>query len=195
MLRIFMFVVALSMMFTPSQINKLKENAMFYAYNNGNEIVLTQESQDKIENLITASLKGARRLPALGVSLHDETMQAVQSGVWLRFKFAKTFEVDGMPFDDILVEIRPDMYGTNLIRGNNGRYEGRCFYVDLKHNCNELYGYLMSLPVGENKFDNNLQDIESGKATQTILQFLQEDDDMFSNRGKQAIPLKESLKH
>lgn len=189
MLKLFIFFSALALLFTPAQIKDIKENTMFYAYKDGYQIEITDERQDKVESLLRESLKGARKMPAFGVSLHDETVSAVNSGIWLRFKFSKKYEVDGMPFDEILVQVQKDMYGTNLIRGNDGRYEGRCFYLDLKNNCDKLFEYLSSLPVMEQKFEGTALDSAEGNSTDVLLQVLQDEDDMFSNRGKHALPL------
>ncbi len=135
-----------------SDVNKLKENILFSAYNNGNQIEMTEKDTQKFDDLFVALLKDCRVMPAYGVSLHDETMKAIEKGIWLRFQFDETMEINGLPFDELLINLTKDMYGFNVVRGNSGKYEGRCFYIDLPRNLDTLYEYMIELPVSENKF-------------------------------------------
>lgn len=114
-------------------------------FNNGEEIVITEVQEDEIQKLLSQALSGSRDMPAFGVSLHNETIKAMQSGIWLELNFSETTEFDEMPFDSILIHIEKDTGGVNLIRKFEGLYDGRCFYLDLENNFNELYDYLASL--------------------------------------------------
>ena len=75
---------------------------------------------------------GAHEMPAYGVSLHHETVKAMQSGVWAEFDFDKELESGGMPYEKLLVNVQPEWTGFNIIRytAKHG-YAGRCFYYDL----------------------------------------------------------------
>ena len=73
--------------------------------------------------------KKARLMPAFGVSLHDDTIQALSEGKWLKVYFSRELEKNGLPFDSIVFEIT-NVIGMNLIREYDGRYDGRCLYVD-----------------------------------------------------------------
>ncbi len=114
-------------------------------YNNGSEIVITEEQEDEIQKLLSEALLGSRDMPAYGVSLHNETLKAMQEGIWIEFKFAETTEFEGMPFDSLLIHLEKDTGGVNIIRQYEGLYDGRCFYLDLEHNFNDLYDYLALL--------------------------------------------------
>lgn len=156
MLRLLFVFVALVTMFTSGSNalpEGLKDKVMFEAYNNGEKIVISEENASEIDRLFCCSLKGCRVMPALGVSLHDETMQAIEEGIWLRFAFDEKLEINGLHFDQLLIKVTKDMYGFNIIRGNKGKFDGRCFYIDIKHNMDDLYSYLLSLPVGDEKFE------------------------------------------
>ena len=75
---------------------------------------------------------GAHEMPAFGVSLHREPVKEINRGVWVEFDFAESMEANGMPFEKLLVAVRPENCGFNIIRytAKHG-YDGRCFYYDL----------------------------------------------------------------
>lgn len=145
-----------------------KKDMMLQAYNNGNQIIMQQEDMANVDRLLFESLRGSCPVPALGVSLHDETMQEVTNGVWLRFAFDGQHEIDGLPFDQLLLCVKEDVSGTCVIRGNNGKFDGRCFYLNLEHNFNQLYQFLVSLPTGQQTFVAQPEKIESNSSGRII---------------------------
>ena len=50
-----------------------------------------------------------------------------------------------MEFDRLLIEIKPNMYGFNIIRGIGDLYEGRCYYLNLSDDSTKLYKFLKSM--------------------------------------------------
>lgn len=85
-------------------------------------------------------------IPAFGVSIHQETIKVISKGVWLKLKYNNTQSVDDMSFDELLIEVDPEFMGFNIIRGNSGRYEGRCYYINLiQNNMSKLYNYLKEI--------------------------------------------------
>ena len=95
-----------------------------------------------IKNVILDMMKGSHEMPAFGVSLHNETLSAMNDGVWVELKYNKTYTHNDMPFDALLISVKPEDSGFNIIRNQNGRYEGRCFYISLESNMQSLYEYL-----------------------------------------------------
>lgn len=77
-------------------------------------------------------IEHAYEMPAFGVSLNNETLEAMNSGRWIEFEFDKKQEYNGMPFEKLLIQVESVFKGFNLIRFNreNG-YSGRCFYFNL----------------------------------------------------------------
>ena len=74
----------------------------------------------------------AHRMPAFGVSLHAETVNALKVGVWAEFTFPQTFSTDGMHYQKLLVSVNPEWRAFNIIRYSAERgYDGRCFHLDL----------------------------------------------------------------
>ena len=97
----------------------------------------------ELNQILKKMLNNSRTMPAFGVSIHNETIEAMKSGVWLRLIYENETWVDGMNFDELLININPTFSGFNIIRGNNGIYEGRCYYIDLVDNTMKaLYEYL-----------------------------------------------------
>lgn len=101
---------------------------------------------DKLNSVLIDMLQNSHTMPAFGVSIHTETIKAINSGVWLKLQYNGTQIVDDMPFDELLIEINPEYNGFNIIRGERGIYQGRCYYIDLVTNdMDKLFKYLESL--------------------------------------------------
>jgi len=109
--------------------------------NNYCDISDSQQLNDVLHNM----LEDCRVVPALGVALHDETIQMMQEGVWLKLQYANTIWADGMNFDTLLININRDFNGFNIIRGNQGKYEGRCYYINLNNTMQSLYDFAVNL--------------------------------------------------
>lgn len=98
---------------------------------------------NQLNIVLSDVLDNCHTMPAFGVSIHAETINAIQKGVWLKLQYNGTQTVDGMPFDELLIEVNPDFQGFNIIRGNKGIYEGRCFYINLINNTMKpLYDFI-----------------------------------------------------
>ena len=89
------------------------------------------DNLDELNNVLNDMLQDSHTMPAFGVSIHTETLNAIKNGVWLKLQYNGTQNVDDMPFDELLIEVNPEFSGFNIIRGNKGIYDGRCFYIDL----------------------------------------------------------------
>lgn len=80
-------------------------------------------------NAMTAQ---AIQMPAFGVSIDRLTREELRHGYWAEFVFPSAHVCAGMPFERLLFKIEPDYRGINLVRCNGGKYEGRCYYLDLR---------------------------------------------------------------
>ena len=96
----------------------------------------------EVLKVITDMMNGYHEMPAFGVSLDNETRQAMKQGVWLELKFGEVKSHNGMPFESLVIEVAPNYGGFNIIRQTDGKYEGRCFYVSLDGDMSILYNYL-----------------------------------------------------
>ncbi|MBE5736740.1 MAG: hypothetical protein E7356_05275 [Clostridiales bacterium] len=86
---------------------------------------------DTFNNAINQTLEGAHAMPALGVALHEETIAAMQEGFWIELIYDKEYMYNEMPFDKLLIQVRAEDSGFNIIRHYNNKYDGRCYYVSL----------------------------------------------------------------
>lgn len=142
------------------------EAQMVKVYNDGQEIVMSQQVKSDFDTLFVEALDDARQMPAFGVSIHKLTVEEMKSGIWVKFIYQQTMEADGMPFDELLVHVQKDMHGVNIIRGNGGSYNGRCFYLDLNGTLDEVYDFLANL---ENEEETMEVELEKGEEKGTII--------------------------
>ena len=113
-----------------------KDDYNILVYINGKEIDVEDR---EIEDVLSKTFENHREMPAFGVALHDETVEAKKQGVWLEIVFKENQVHNEMPYDKLLINIDPEFTGCNLIRFYDNQYSGRCFYVDLCGNMENLY--------------------------------------------------------
>ena len=160
---LFLFVIfpILFCFSTAGVVDLFCEAEMIVFYKDGQQVLLSQKEQNQIDNLFSEAIEDSFSMPAFAVSLDNLTKEEMKSGLWLEFVFDKTMSINEMPFDSLLVNVNKDQYGINLIRGNDGIYEGRCFYLDLRgKNLDELYDYLSNINSNEENFEIENQQIE-----------------------------------
>ena len=75
--------------------------------------------------------EGAHQMPAFGVSIDKLTREEMKTGNWVEFYFSPAQHSNGLPFDALLMVVRAEYRGVNLVRSWEGLYQGRCIYVDL----------------------------------------------------------------
>ena len=116
-------------------------------FHNGQQIVFEKDADNFVSVIETLqqTTNGAHDMPAFSVSLDSETRQELSNGVWLELCFANTNTFNELPFDALLFKLQSEDCGMNVIRKHNGKYEGRCFYLNLQNNCEELYKLVESL--------------------------------------------------
>lgn len=92
----------------------------------------------EIKHALSAMNEGGHEVPALGVALDGEVKEELKRGVYLRMKYARKLTHGGMNFDELLIAVRGEYTGYNIIRGTDGKYGGRCYYVNLENNMSPL---------------------------------------------------------
>mgnify|MGYP001625970901 CR=1 FL=1 len=94
----------------------------------------------------SALLDGSVTMPAFGVSINEFTVNAMKSGIWVEFAYSSQQKSEGMEFEKLLVEVKPDYMGFNVNRYNSGYgYAGRCYYIDLRgKSMQSFYNFLCS---------------------------------------------------
>ncbi len=119
-------------------------------YNNGQQVKMTQSDLDDFEKIFCDAIEEARQVPALGVAIDNLVKEDMKEGIWIKFIFEKTFIKSEMPFDELLINVQKNSSGFNIIRGNNGIYDGRCYYLELNSNLDKLYEFIENLSLTEN---------------------------------------------
>ena len=115
--------------------------------NNGQESSF-QKGDDKFESVLNSLeliTKKSHELPAFSVALDGETRTVKQSGLWLELNFNTEQTHNEMPFESLLIEVNSKHSGFNLIRKQNGVYDGRCFYLDLNGNMSHLETTILNI--------------------------------------------------
>ena len=102
--------------------------------NNNLKALENQSFEATIKNLINL-FQSARLMPAFSVSLHNETIDALKEGKWLKLTFLHQQNVNGLLFDGLVFQIN-ETSGMNLIREYEGKFEGRCLYLDFDETIN-----------------------------------------------------------
>lgn len=122
------------------------EGITLYKDDNKTEYSSVDRDFELILDGFNGLLKGARQMPAFGVSLDGDTRKAMQNGVWVEFSFSRQLICYEMKFEKLLVNIVPEYRGFNIIRYNSeGGYDGRCFYISLAYDMSNFYNLLLSL--------------------------------------------------
>lgn len=113
---------------------------------NGNVVELTETEQQNIMQQICDMFENSHTLPAFGVVFDDMYQEEIQSGVFVSLKFPHVFEVNELPFDELVFKVDPTFQGFNLMRGMKGIFQGRCIYIDLQDKTmQQLSDYINSL--------------------------------------------------
>lgn len=113
------------------------------AFVDGKEVNI---EKNNVQEILSSMMENARLMPAFGVALDNEVKEARKSGTWIEFFYDREYEFEGMPFSRLLIEVGGDYTGFNIMRYHDGKYEGRCYYIDLV-NCDmlQLYNYIHSI--------------------------------------------------
>ena len=134
--------------------NMIYPSALIDALTQPSSITITQdgvdyECNDAEQQLIIDSIKeifnSHREMPAFGVSLDKETRDAKTSGLWIELVYNTPVKYIGMCFDKLLIEVDRNYTGFNIIRHYKGKYDGRCYYVDLSTSMEPLYNTLIDI--------------------------------------------------
>lgn len=111
-------------------------------YKNGEQITVgTQQVLEILNNTLDKSYFS----PAFAVTRPQDLEKMFKKGFWIEFCFNQTKTFADMPFEKLIINIKPDLWGINVMRFNEGNYSGRCFYLNLANTTNQLYKFLNSL--------------------------------------------------
>ena len=116
-------------------VNVLNNVKNVIVFDDGATKKLQQEEQEKCLQNLSNIFQNAFVMPALGVSLHNETLEALKNGKWIRLEFQNQQDFNGLVFSALLFKLE-ETGGVNLIREINDKYEGRCIYLNFDKTIN-----------------------------------------------------------
>ncbi len=122
----------------------------------GNRIELSEEQQQNLEMQVEQLFENSRTMPAFAVTTQEMFEEELKDGTFVSLKFNGLFEVNGLPFDELMFRVDKEYHAFNLVRGLNGVFEGRCIYIDLdEKDMSEISDFISSI---------NLQAVEGEEA-------------------------------
>lgn len=100
-----------------------------------------------ILSAIASMNEGGWEMPGYGVSIDRLTREEMKKGMWLRLVYDERQTRNEMPFDSLLIRVKSEYCGYDLIREVDGKYQGRVFYFNLKEskNMQELFSLMQKL--------------------------------------------------
>ena len=182
LLSILMILPILICSHVEATIDLFSEASMIYIYNNGQQIEITDEEMKDFENIFCESISSARQMPALGVAIDEYVKEDMKEGYWVKFIFEKTHIKSEMPFDELLIKIEKNSSGFNIIRGNQGVYDGRCYYLDLDGNLDKVYDYIEKL-VNKDSVKTEVE-LENQEIKETVIVCEDEQDEKNKDKPK-----------
>ena len=115
-------------------------------YKDGNVTKQQRAEKQQIINEFEKLLKTGHEMPAFGVALNEDVQAQKQNGLFVEFCFNEMIEYNEMPFCRLLIQIKPEDCGFNIIRYHDAKYEGRCYYVSLGENTMQnFYDFINAL--------------------------------------------------
>ncbi len=125
---------------------------------NGNVIEITDEEKADIQEEFINYMENAIETPALAVTFPELYNKMLNEGYFLNFKFDCHFEINGLPFDELTIQIGENDQGFNIFRGNKGVFQGRCFYVNTENSSSKLYEVIDKIVNSNKQVDMNKND-------------------------------------
>ena len=118
-------------------------------YNDG-DVTVYQQKESPYNSIIEGWMKmceNAHEMPAFGVSLNNETVEVMNTGLWVEFVFDTVQSHNNRSFEQLLVKVEKEWQGFNIVRYSaHGGYSGRCYFYDLNgKNMAQFYDILSNL--------------------------------------------------
>lgn len=100
-----------------------------------------------ILSAIASMNEGGWEMPGYGVSIDRLTREEMKKGMWLRLVYDERQTRNEMPFDSLLIRVKGEYCGYDLIREADSKYQGRVFYFNLKEgkNMQELFSLMQEI--------------------------------------------------
>ena len=175
MTKLFYFFMIFPILFC-SQISTidtfLSGSSEIVIYKDSQIVKLSTDEQTEIKNLLIIAFGNAVQMPAYSVCIDEFVKEEINEGYWLKIIYNDTQIKDEMHYDELLIHIENNLKGVNILRGNDGKFEGRCYYFILENNLNDVYQYIDTLS------QSNIKKVEIELESQeTGFNFLEKDEE------------------
>lgn len=114
-----------------TMVDVLDKIDSFTIFKEGKQIEINKENKtfNYIFSKLETIFQKGQIMPAFGVSLHNETQNALKSDKWLQINFREELTKNGLPFSALLFKL-DSISGVDLIRLVDGKYDGRCIHLN-----------------------------------------------------------------
>ena len=136
-------------------------------YKDGQVYIMNDKQQSEFDEIFCYIMQDVIQEPAFTVRLDELTKEEMKSGYWVKFIFEQTLFKSEMPFDELLFNVSENAHGVNIIRGNGGVFQGRCYYLNLKDTMDLLYNFIDELT--ENKHETIEFELENQEIKPTMI--------------------------
>lgn len=128
----------------------------------GNVIELSETEVQGLQEQVVSLFEGSHTMPAFGVVFNDMYQKDVKNGYFVSLKFDSPIQINNLPFDELVFKVDKDFHGFNLMRGENGIFQGRCIYIDLQDKTMaNLFEYIENLDSVKNiSLDEPVEDMQ-----------------------------------
>lgn len=128
----------------------------------GNVVELSETEVQGLQEQVVSLFEGSHTMPAFGVVFNDMYQKDVKNGYFVSLKFDSPIQINNLPFDELVFKVDKDFHGFNLMRGENGIFQGRCIYIDLQDKTMaNLFEYIENLDSVKNiSLDEPVEDMQ-----------------------------------
>ncbi len=148
MLKVLFFLMGMPMMILSffEAVDVIPYISTVEIYANGSQIEISNKEQLSLQKEIEELFRESLTMPAFGVAFDEMFKEDMKDGIFVSMKFDKIFQINELPFDELIFKVGENCQCLDLIRGIDGKYNGRCVHIDLNgKNMNKFLEHLKSL--------------------------------------------------
>lgn len=188
MMRILFFFMGVPMMIMSffEVIDVLPYVTSYNLMVDGKVVELSETEEQGLQEQVLSLFEDSHTMPAFGVVFNDMYQEDIKNGYFVSLKFDSPIQINNLPFDELVFKVDKDFHGFNLMRGENGIFQGRCIYIDLQDKTMaNLFEYIENLDsIKSISLDEPVEDIQE-EIVQTPTEDFSDDtnknDDMENN--------------
>lgn len=108
-------------------------------YKNGNKVDINKEEFNRQFRFM---VEHAYYMPGMGIAKDSIIQKELKKGYWVEFGYLSKKTFAEYDFTSLILRLQPDLDGFNVVRGVNGKYEGKTFYLKLATMSTDFYDYI-----------------------------------------------------